>query len=343
MAIADHPTTHTSKSTHNPSDDLRVPLRRVEALYRIGESLLQATQADQAYQLAIKGLVELAGYGNAWILTIDAPGRMLRGQAGIGVAMSPEIAKLAFPLDQPEVHSSVRTAVTGQPIVVTDIVSTADREGWGDIARAARLKSSIYVPFGRGETVLGVLTVSTLDEMNPQEELTLINLFASQLTTALFKVEYDEERAQQIQALEAAAVAQQRLLETVRELSTPAIPIYDGILALPLVGNIDTGRAGQIMETVLTSIAREHASVVILDVTGVPVIDTGVANHLVQVTQAAQLLGARAMLVGIKPEVAQTLVQLGVDLSSIITRSNLQSGVAFALNQRGLQIIEIRS
>jgi rsbT co-antagonist protein RsbR len=97
------------------------------------------------------------------------------------------------------------------------------------------------------------------------------------------------------------------------------------------------------METVLTSIAREHASVVILDVTGVPVIDTGVANHLVQVTQAAQLLGARAMLVGIKPEVAQTLVQLGVDLSSIITRSNLQAGVAFALSQRGLQIVEMRA
>lgn len=343
MTIANLSTTYTPQSTRITSNDLRVPLHRVEALYRIGESLLQATQPEQAFQLAVQGLFEHAGYGNAWILTIDAATQTLRGRAGVGVAMSPEIVKLVFPLDQPEIHSSIRAAVTGQSVIVRDLVSTADREGWGEIARTAKLKSSIFVPFGRGETVIGVVTVSTLDEMNADEEQTLVSLFASQLTTALFKVEYDEERAQQIQALEAAAVAQQRLLETVRELSTPAIPIYDGILALPLVGNIDTGRAGQIMETVLTSIAREHASVVILDVTGVPVIDTGVANHLVQVTQAAQLLGARALLVGIKPEVAQTLVQLGVDLSSIITRSNLQAGVAFALSQRGLQIVEMRA
>jgi rsbT co-antagonist protein RsbR len=97
------------------------------------------------------------------------------------------------------------------------------------------------------------------------------------------------------------------------------------------------------MEAVLFSIQRERSSVVIVDVTGVALIDTGVANHIIQVTQAARLLGANCMLVGIKPEVAHTLVQLGVDLSGIITRSNLQSGVAFALRQRGLQIVPVQS
>jgi rsbT co-antagonist protein RsbR len=124
----------------------------------------------------------------------------------------------------------------------------------------------------------------------------------------------------------------------IRELSTPLIPLHTGILALPLVGTIDSYRATQIMETLLEGIARVQADVVIMDITGVPVVDTDVGNHLLQAAQAAELLGARVILVGISAEVAQTMVQLGINLSRIVTLATLQAGIEYALGLQSLAI-----
>jgi ligand-binding sensor protein/anti-anti-sigma regulatory factor len=123
-----------------------------------------------------------------------------------------------------------------------------------------------------------------------------------------------------------------------RELSSPVVPVFKGILVLPLIGSIDTRRAQQIMASLLEGIIAHQARVVIIDITGVPTVDTGVANHLIRTIQAAGLLGTESLLVGITPEVAQTIVQLGVDLSGIITRSDLQRGVEYALHSMGLRV-----
>ena len=122
------------------------------------------------------------------------------------------------------------------------------------------------------------------------------------------------------------------------ELSTPIIPIFKGILVLPIVGSIDSNRAGQIMEALLNQIGETSADIVILDITGVPVIDTSVANYLLHAARAARLLGSNVVLVGIGPEIAQTIVQLGIDLTGITTRANLQSGIEYALDTKGLAI-----
>ena len=136
--------------------------------------------------------------------------------------------------------------------------------------------------------------------------------------------------------------AQQEIIESqqsaIQELSTPIIPMYEGILVLPVVGSIDSHRAGQIMEGLLEGISAHSADVVILDITGVPVIDTGVANYLLQSARAARLLGSTVVLVGIGAEIAQTIVQLGIDMTGIVTRANLQSGIEFALASQGLAI-----
>jgi rsbT co-antagonist protein RsbR len=131
---------------------------------------------------------------------------------------------------------------------------------------------------------------------------------------------------------------QEVLIETIHELSTPVIPVYDGVLVLPLVGSVDSARSQQIMEALLESTQRERADTIIIDVTGVRVVDTAVANHLLQAARAAGLLGARCMLVGIAPEIAQTIVQLGVDLSMIETAPSLEIGFVQALARRGLAI-----
>jgi rsbT co-antagonist protein RsbR len=117
------------------------------------------------------------------------------------------------------------------------------------------------------------------------------------------------------------------------ELSTPLIPITDTVMVMPLIGTVDSRRAQQVIETLLVGIANGQAQTAILDITGVPVVDTQVANALVRAAQSVKLLGAQVVLTGIRPEVAQTLVGLGVDLSGITTSSTLQRGVAHALGQ----------
>jgi rsbT co-antagonist protein RsbR len=124
----------------------------------------------------------------------------------------------------------------------------------------------------------------------------------------------------------------------IQQLSTPIVPIHEGILVLPLVGVVDPRRATQIMEAVLEKIVEYQADVLILDITGVPVVDTSVANYIIQMARAVTLLGSRVVLVGIGSEIAQTMVQLGVDLRNITTLANLQAGIAYALAQQGYKI-----
>lgn len=143
----------------------------------------------------------------------------------------------------------------------------------------------------------------------------------------------EQQRAEQErQALQEQVIAAQQA--ALRELSTPLMPIAEGVVVMPIVGSIDSTRAQQVMETLLQGVADQRADVAIIDITGVKVVDTQVASALLTAAQAVQLLGARVVLTGISPEVAQTLVHLAADLRSIITRSNLQSGIAFALAQR---------
>lgn len=136
----------------------------------------------------------------------------------------------------------------------------------------------------------------------------------------------EEERVElQQQVIEAQQAA-------LRELSTPLIPVSDDVLVMPLIGSIDSQRAQLVLETLLEGVADKRASAVILDITGVQVVDTQVANAILRAAQSVKLLGARIIITGIRPEVAQTLVTLGADLSNIVTRGTLQSGIAYALN-----------
>jgi rsbT co-antagonist protein RsbR len=121
--------------------------------------------------------------------------------------------------------------------------------------------------------------------------------------------------------------AQQAVLA---ELSTPLIPISEQVMVMPLVGAVDSQRAQQVLTALLEGIASSRARVAILDITGVSVVDTQVANALIRAAQAVKLLGAQVVLTGIRPEVAQTLVGLGTDLQGIVTRGSLQSGIAYA-------------
>jgi anti-anti-sigma regulatory factor len=121
--------------------------------------------------------------------------------------------------------------------------------------------------------------------------------------------------------------------ETLRALSTPLIPIAQGVVAMPLIGAISHERSQQILETMLAGVVSLRARIAIFDVTGVPTADSEVASALNQAASAVRLLGAQVVLTGIRPEFAQTLVSLGIDLAGITTLSTLQAGIAYALGR----------
>ncbi|MGR9047650.1 RsbT co-antagonist protein RsbRA [Halobacillus litoralis] len=128
-----------------------------------------------------------------------------------------------------------------------------------------------------------------------------------------------------------------------QELSAPLIPVMENITIMPLIGTIDTERAKLIMENLLDGVIKHNAEVVLIDITGVPVVDTMVAHHIIQAAEAVRLIGSRCILVGIRPEIAQTIVNLGIDLGKFPTKSSLRKGFQTALELTNRRIEETQN
>ena len=125
---------------------------------------------------------------------------------------------------------------------------------------------------------------------------------------------------------------QQELLE----LSTPVVKLWDGILALPMIGTLDSARTQIVMESLLQKIVDTESQIAILDITGVPTVDTLVAQHLLKTVTALRLMGAECIISGVRPQIAQTIVHLGVDLQGVTTKANLADALALALKRIGV-------
>ncbi|HET9474863.1 MAG TPA: STAS domain-containing protein [Steroidobacteraceae bacterium] len=119
------------------------------------------------------------------------------------------------------------------------------------------------------------------------------------------------------------------------ELSTPVVKLWDGILALPMIGTLDSARTQVVMENLLQKVVETGAQIAILDITGVPTVDTLVAQHLLKTVTALRLMGAEAIISGVRPQIAQTIVHLGVDLQGVTTKANLADALALALKRTG--------
>ncbi|WP_269855867.1 STAS domain-containing protein [Streptomyces sp. RPT161] len=119
------------------------------------------------------------------------------------------------------------------------------------------------------------------------------------------------------------------------EFATPVIKLWDGIVAVPLIGTLDSARSQVVMESLLEAVVAQQARFAILDITGVPTVDTLVAQHLMKTVAAARLMGAECIVSGIRPAIAQTIVHLGIDLGSVVTRATLADALAFTLQRQG--------
>ncbi len=130
---------------------------------------------------------------------------------------------------------------------------------------------------------------------------------------------------------------QQELLE----LSTPVVKLWDGILALPIIGTLDSARTQVVMESLLQAIVQTNSRYAIVDITGVPTVDTLVAQHLLKTITAARLMGAECIISGVRPQIAQTIVHLGIDLSDVITKAKLSDAFALALQRSSRAVVRV--
>jgi rsbT co-antagonist protein RsbR len=132
---------------------------------------------------------------------------------------------------------------------------------------------------------------------------------------------------------------QQELLE----LSTPVVKLWDGILALPIIGTLDSARTQVVMESLLQSVVATNSRYAIIDITGVPTVDTLVAQHLLKTITAARLMGAECIISGVRPQIAQTIVHLGINLEDVITKAKLSDAFALALQRSGRAVVRTQS
>ncbi len=133
-----------------------------------------------------------------------------------------------------------------------------------------------------------------------------------------------------------------RQQEEMLELSTPVVKLWDGVLALPLIGTLDSARTQVVMESLLSTIVETNSQIAIIDITGVPTVDTLVAQHLIKTITAARLMGADCYLSGIRPAIAQTIVHLGVDLQDVQTKAKLSDAFALALQRIGKTVVTVK-
>ena len=178
--------------------------------------------------------------------------------------------------------------------------------------------------FSLKESVFAILRLEL--QQAPQLLISLIAIISNLLDQlGLYVTEIHQRNREAVIARQ-----QQELLE----LSTPVVKLWDGILAVPLIGTLDRARTQIVMEGLLEAIVKESAPIAIIDITGVPTVDTLVAQHLLQTVAAARLMGADCFISGVRPQIAQTIVHLGLDLSGITTKANLADAFRLALQRQ---------
>jgi rsbT co-antagonist protein RsbR len=202
---------------------------------------------------------------------------------------------------------------------IAALQAATSRLAGGDLAARVGLK--------RGDE-LGVLG-RRFDEMATTIQQRTSAIEAQHERANAARLEAEAARAEIAEQL--ATIEEQRNI--IREMSVPVLPLSQSTLVLPLVGALDSQRLVLVQEQALHSIEELSARYLILDITGVPIVDTAVAQGLIKIVQAARLLGAEVVVVGIRPEVAQAVVGLGIHLSEITTRSTLQSGITYVLSR----------
>ncbi|WP_437680728.1 AAA family ATPase [Sorangium sp. So ce131] len=324
----------------------------VATVVRAMQAVASENVLDRLLDRLMRSLVANAG-AQRGALILERDGKLV---IVASMRVDPDVVKtgLSTPaLEGGDVAPSIVQLVarTREPVVVND--ARQDSRFAGDPYIAARQPRSILclamTHQGRSAGILYLENNAAPRAFTPGR-VEVSGLLASQAAIALENalliasirggteaLQRSNEQLQRELELRAASEAERELLQQeILRRQTPLMPITDDVLVMPIVGAMDGARAQQVLETALTGFQARQAKVVILDITGVARVDATVAEALIKTTKALQLLGAKAVLSGVRPEVARALVEQNVDLGSIVTMGTLQSSIAYALGANGL-------
>ncbi|HEY0936364.1 MAG TPA: STAS domain-containing protein [Trebonia sp.] len=234
-------------------------------------------------------------------------------------------------------HDEVRRELSDLFSLVIRVLSDADEHAAGELRASldelsrARARDG----FTPSETALGMFSLkdAVYELMADTADLVPEYLAFSRMVDDLG-----------LRTFEAYSAAREQIIAdqstAMMELSTPVLRLWDGIIAVPLVGTLDSARTQLVMEKLLDTLVAAQASHAVIDITGVPTVDTEVAQHLLKTVSAARLLGAECTISGIRPQVAQTIVSLGIEFGDIATKATLADALARALRQAGLKVVQ---
>lgn len=301
--------------------------RRLAAQYEVSRALAESASFREAVPVILRAVCEGLGWalGALWALDRDAGVlRFVESWHAHGVD-STEFARASKSASFARGEGLPGAAWEAGEAVWVEDIATNSRFPRARLAARSDLHAAIAFPVSlRGETV-AALEFFSRDVREPDEPLrAMMSHVGSQIGQVIERQRAEDERAR---LREEVIRVQDALLA---ELSTPLIPLTERIMLMPLVGALDDERARRVVETLLRGLERSRAPVAIIDITGVEVVDTHVANALVLAAQAARLLGTNVVLTGIRAGVARSLVGLGVDLAGVNTRKTLQDGIACA-------------
>jgi rsbT co-antagonist protein RsbR len=236
--------------------------------------------------------------------------------------------------------SDIVTAITDVPKGTT--LEDFNAPGWQPLkAMLANLSvARAATGFTPSETALFILSVKpSLFVIARQQHNDIDELFSATLTINDFVDKLALHTTDSyIRGRDQIIIRQQ---EEMLELSTPVVTLWDGIVALPLIGTLDSARTQVVMESLLQAIVQTNSRFAIIDITGVPTVDTLVAQHLLKTITAARLMGAECILSGIRPQIAQTIVHLGINLQDVITKAKLSDAFRLALERSGRKVVRL--
>ena len=313
-------------------------------LYEIASIATRLSTIDELLEIGLDKAIRLLGTEVALIYMYDPSTRCLRVRAARGIRITRVLMEFTLPDEATRFSTQPTVWSADQPSPFPD----------DPLLGSYPVQAALGLPIRSGAELFGWLYVARLKPLPFEDnELALFSVLGDRLATALEIIvarerdrqqqqtlaEANQQLEQMIQELMAAHQRQEQLLRTIRDLSTPILSVAAGILLMPLIGTIDSGRSKQMMETLLEAVSRKQTQVVILDVTGVPMIDTQVANVLLQTARAVGLLGASVILCGITPEVAQVIISLGLDLRLMQSTADLQAAIRLAFQKSARAIV----
>ncbi len=320
-------------------------MREVQLLHDVGLAAAFGVRLEETLQAAAETLA--AEFDNALValMLLDKESNTLRLDAGVGYP--PGVVG--------HERISVGTGLVGwvvqrsEPALVPDMSLDSRCINFDKVDVETR--SELCVPLIIDAQVIGIINIESV-QLNAftNDDLRLLNTLASSLAVLVERARLvdnleqivEERTAELRKSLKDRDRLQLEIIEAqqhaIQELSTPVIPIMDRIIVMPLIGSIDSMRAKDIMRTLLAGIRKHRAKIVILDITGVAIVDSGVAGRLDKTIQAARLKGAQTIITGISDAVAETIVDLGIDWSGLKTLSDLQTGLIVALSSLSFKL-----